>query len=114
MKMIKTIMLATLLSVSVTAAAQSMPPTKTYEAMLMTVRLPNVPFGTLAVRGCSDCDFERYRVTPNTTYKINNKSMRLGEFRAAIRKLGLGAEHNVNVRRDIQTNTITSVFLFTE
>ena len=114
MKMFKTMMIAALLVFSAAEAAESIPPTKTYEVMIRSVRLPSVPYGTLAVRGCYDCDFERYRVTRHTTYKINNKNMRLREFRAAIREMGLGAEHNVNVTRDIQSNTITSVYLFTE
>ena len=114
MKTFKTLTLAALLVFSVGAIANTLPPTKTYEAMMKTVRLPSMPSGTLAVRGCQDCDFERYRVTSNTTYKIDNKSMRLRDFRAKIRDLGLGAEHNINVTRDIQTNTITSVYLFTD
>ena len=48
MKVIKTILLSLLLVASTGAIANSMPPTKTYEAMIKSVRLPKVPDGTLA------------------------------------------------------------------
>ena len=113
MKIIKTLLLSLLLVASTSAIADSMPPTKTYEAMVKSVRLPYRPFGTLAVRGCEDCDYETYRVTRRTRYSIDNKSMRLKDFRAALEKLALDQDHNVNVTRDINSNTITAVFLFT-
>ena len=81
---------------------------------MKSVRLPDRPNGTLAVRECNDCDYEVYRVTRRTRYTIDNKTMRLKDFRAAIRSLELHREHNVNVTRDIQTNTIIAVFLFTQ
>lgn len=114
MKMIKTILLSLLLVASTGAIANSMPPTKTYEAMIKSVRLPKVPNGTLAVRECDDCDYETYRVTPRTRYSVDNKTMRLKDFRATLEKLALDDEHNVNVTRDIQSNTIIAVFLFTQ
>lgn len=113
MKIIKTVLLSLLLVASTSVIADSMPPTKTYEAMIQSVRLPQRPFGTLAVRGCLDCDYETYRVTRRTRYSIDNKTMRLKDFRATLERLALGKEHNVNVTRDINSNTITAVFLFT-
>ena len=114
MKMFRLMTLSALLVCSMAAAADSAPPTKTYEAMIKSVRLPNAPYGTLAVRTCADCDFERFRVTASTTYRIDKKNMRLREFRATIERLGLSGEHNVNVRRDLRSNTIASVYLSTE
>lgn len=113
MKIIKTVLLSLLLVASTSVIANSMPPTKTYEAMIKSVRLPYRPFGTLSVRGCADCDYETYRVTRSTRYSIDSKSMRLRDFRAALERLQLDQEHNVNVTRDINSNTITAVFLFT-
>ncbi len=113
MKIIKTILLSLLLITSTSAVADSMAPTKTYEAMIKSVRLPYRPFGTLSVRGCEDCDYETYRVTRRTRYSIDNKSMRLKDFRATLANLGLDQDHNVNVTRDINSNTITAVYLFT-
>jgi len=116
MKTIKMFILSTLLMMSTATLADSysMPPTKTYEAMIKSVRLPSNPNGTLAVRECRDCDYERYRVTPRTRYRIDNKNMRLADFRAMLEKLGLDRDHNVNVTRDIQSNTITAVYLSTQ
>jgi len=113
MNIIKTVLLSLLLVASTSAIADSMPPTKTYEAMIKSVRMPQRPFGTLAVRGCEDCDYETYRVTRRTRYSIDNTNMRLKDFRAALERLSLDNEHNVNVTRDINSNTIVAVFLFT-
>ncbi len=113
MKIIKTVLLSLLFVASTSAIADSMPPTKTYEAMIKSVRLPYRPYGTLSVRGCEDCDYETYRVTRRTRYSIDNRSMRLKDFRATLERLALGQEHNVNVTRDINSNTITAVYLFT-
>ena len=114
MNIIKTVLLSLLLVTSAGAIANSLPPTKTYEAMMKSVRLPQMPFGTLSVRECDGCDYETYRVTPRTVYRVDNKAMRLKDFRATLERLALDSEHNVNVTRDIQTNTITAVFLFTQ
>lgn len=114
MKTIKTILLSVLLVTCSAAVANSMPPTKTYEAMIKSVRLPELPHGTLSVRECDDCDYQTYRVTPRTRYRIDNRTMQLKDFRATLEKLALDDEHNVNVTRDIQSNMIISVFLFTK
>lgn len=114
MKTIITALLSLLLITSTAVMAQNFPPTRTYEVLVQAVRLPNAPTGTLTVKECDECDYETYRVTERTIYTVDGKNMKLDDFRLVIEKLRLGGDHVVNVRRDIQSNTIAKVFVYTQ
>lgn len=114
MDMIKIVIFPLLLMMSAAAFADNYPPTKTYEGLVREVRLPTAENGTITVRECSRCDYETHRVTARTVYALNGKSMSLEDFREAVNKLRLEGGHAVNVRRDIETDTITKVFIYTQ
>ena len=114
MKSICTALFALLLAMSGAATATEYPPTRTYEAMLQTVRLPETATGTITVKECERCDYETFRVTAQTVYALNGKNMRLDDFRETIESLGLDGKHNINVRRDLTSNTISKVFIYTQ
>ena len=114
MKSIFTALFALLLVMSGTATATDYPPTRTYEAQVQTVRLPDTATGTITVKECARCDYETYRVTARTIYALNGENMRLDDFREAVERLRLDGEHNINVRRDLTSNTISKVFIYTE
>ncbi len=111
MNMIKTITLAGMLIVSSFAYANSVPATKTFEVSIYSVRLPVSPNGTVALRECDDCDYHSIRVTPDTQYRINDKPLRLTDFRNRLLDLRLRGDITVNVRRDEATNTVALVFV---
>lgn len=114
MKITITVLLSLLLVASTAAIAQNYAPTRTYEVLVQSVRLPSDPGGTLTVKECDKCDYETYRVTERTVYSVDGKNMRLADFRQAIERLRLDGDHVVNVRRDIQSNTIDKVFVYTQ
>ncbi|MBT8067511.1 MAG: hypothetical protein KJO09_09735 [Gammaproteobacteria bacterium] len=114
MKTMKTALISLLLVMSASAMAQDYAPTRTYEVLVQSVRLPSGPSGTITVKECDDCDYETYRVTAQTVYAVNGKPMRLSDFRKVIDDLRLGSGHVVNVRRDLQTDTIVKVFIYTQ
>ncbi len=114
MKTMTTALLALLLVTSTAATAQNYAPTRTYEVLVQAVRLPTDSTGTLTVKECEKCDYETYRVTERTVYAVDGKSMRLKDFRDVIDRLRLDGNHVVNVRRDIQSNTIAKVFVYTK
>ena len=114
MDMIKTAIFSLLLMMSTAAFAQNYPPTRTYEVLVGEVRLPSVDNGTITVRECAKCNYETHQVTPRTTYALNGKNMSLEDFRELIETLRREGKHVVNVRRDIQTDTITQVFIYTQ
>ena len=114
MKTMTTALLSILLMTSTAVFAQNYAPTRTYEVLVQSVRLPSDPSGTLTVKECDKCDYETYRVTERTVYAVDGKNMRLEDFRNVIEELRLGGDHVVNVRRDIETNTIAKVFVYTQ
>jgi len=111
MNMIKIVTLAWMLVVAPLAYANSAPVTNTFEVSIYSVRLPVSPNGTVALRECEDCDYHSIRVTPETQYIINDKHLRLNQFRKRILELKLRGDITVNVRRDDATNTVASVFI---
>jgi len=116
MKTMTTAFMSLLLVMSAAAMAQDYAPTRTYEVQVQSVRLPSGPSGTITVKECDDCDYETYRVTERTVYAVEGKPMRLDDFRKVVDDLRLGGGHavNVNVRRDLQTDTIVKVFIYTQ
>lgn len=114
MKLINTALFSLLLVISTAATAENYPPTRTYEALVQSVRMPDSANGTLTVKECAKCDYETYRVTERTVYALNGKSMRLDDFLLVFEKLRLEGDHNINVRRDLTTNTISKVFIYTQ
>lgn len=114
MKTMTTAFISLLLVMSAAAMAQDYAPTRTYEVLVQSVRLPSSPSGTITVKECDDCNYETYRVTARTVYSVDGKPLRLKDFRAIIENLRLGNGHVVNVRRDLQSNTIVKVFVYTQ
>jgi len=114
MKTFSAVLCSFSLLVSTTAMAENYPPTKTYEATVQTVRMPDSSTGTITVKECKKCEYETYRVTERTVYALNGKSMRLDEFLLVIEELRQNGNRNINVRRDLQTNTISKVFVSTQ
>ncbi|MGB5491971.1 MAG: hypothetical protein WBM76_14180 [Woeseiaceae bacterium] len=114
MKSTITALLSLLLVMSTATMAQNYAPTRTYEVLVDAVRLPSSASGTMTVKECDDCDYETYRVTERTVYSVDSKNMRLEDFRRVIEELRLDGNHVVNVRRDIQSNTIAKVFVYTQ
>lgn len=114
MKTFTNALMALLLLASTAAIAQNYPPTRTYEVLVHTVRLPSGPSGTITVKECADCEYETYRVTGRTVYSVDGKNMRLEDFRHVIEELRLDGKHVVNVQRDLQSDTIVKVFIYTQ
>jgi len=115
MKTSTAILFSLLLFVSTAAMGENYPPTRTYEALVSTVRLPDSSNGTITVKECDECDYETYRVTERTVYALNGKSMRLDDFRLVVEELRASdGRTNINVRRDLRTNTISKVFIYTQ
>ena len=114
MNMIKTMTLAGMLLISPFVLADSVPLTTTFEASIQALRLPVSPNGTVTLRECDDCDYQSIRVTPGTQYRINDKHLRLNQFRKRILDLKLRGDITVNVTRDEATNTVVSVYVYVQ
>ena len=114
MNMISKIVLLAVLASTSFAYAQSLPPTKTFEALATSIRLPVSANGTIALRESEHTDYISVRVTPKTRYQIDNKTMRLDEFRKAVRNLLQGGEFTINVVRDETSQTVDTVYVYAD
>ena len=114
MKTTRTALFSLLVAISAAAVADDYRPTKTYEATVQKLRMPTTITGTIAVRESDNEDYETYRVTERTVYVLNGKTMRFEDFQLVIQNLKNEGDESVNVVRDIETNTITKVYLSTE
>lgn len=77
-----------------------------YEVALSDFRAPGTANGTVSFKECDECDSRTIRVTGNTRYAINGKSVRFEEFRKAV-----AAAHNrdkvaVTVLHHLESDTV--------
>lgn len=114
MNTIKMAMLATAIFVTSVAYSDTYVATKTFEALVTTVRMPLSSSGTITLRECRKCEVQSIRVTPNTQYRINGERMLLEPFRHAVQGLQSSGEHIINVRRDEASQTVASIFVYTD
>lgn len=114
MTMIKTLAIALILGCSISAGAQSLPMTKTFEVSIFSVRMPVSESGTISIRECEDCDYHSLRVTPDTQYLINDKALKLDKFRQALAEMRQRGDTTVNVKRDDTSNTVVNVRVYGE
>jgi biopolymer transport protein ExbD len=112
--MIKTLIISVVLVFSMTAYAQGVPPSKTFEVSIFSVRMPVSENGTISIRECDECDYHSLRVTPDTRYLLNGEAMKLDRFRQALTQMRQHGDTTVNVKRDDTTNTVVNVRVYDE
>lgn len=114
MNIMKTLVISMLLTSGFVIAAESVPMTKTFEVSATSLRLPATPNGTISLRECEDCDYHSIRTTSQTSYGINGKSYSLADFKLMLQTMKLHAEVFVNVKRDDASNTVATVFVYSD
>jgi hypothetical protein len=106
---IKTILVAALLSISFSAAADFTTVAKVHELALSDVRVPATPSSGIVFRTCADCEMQVVRVTPNTLYTLNGKSYPLKEFRSLVFNIRDRANTFVGIKHHLETDVVLSV-----
>lgn len=114
MKTIKTFAIAAALIFSIAAYAEGLPPSKTFEVSIFSVRMPVSESGTISIQECEDCDYHSIRVTPQTQYLINDHALTLERFRQSLTEMRQRGDTTVNVKRDDTSNTVVTVRVYGE
>jgi len=109
---LKLFITATLLGLSLQAAADFTTIEQAYEVALSEVRLPQSESGTLAFRKCDTCDFVTKRVTPETRYELNGHAMPLDKFRVAMSRVQDRDAQPVTVLHHLEMDRVTSVSVY--
>jgi biopolymer transport protein ExbD len=109
MKYSTKLMLGLFFFLSAPALAEIVTIARAHEVALSDFRAPASMNGIVAFKSCGDCDLLTVRVTPSTRYVLNNKSVRLVEFRTAISKVTSREDETVIVKHHLESDTVTAI-----
>lgn len=79
------------------------------EVSLASVRLPQSTSGTLAFKACDECDYQTVRVSPDCSWRVNDRPMSLERFRLAVAELSDRDNEYVTVIHHLERDVITEV-----
>ena len=106
---IKTLFAIALICFGFSAAAEDRIISEAYEVSLSNFRAPVTPNGGITFKPCSTCAQMSVRVTPATHYSINGNTVRLEDFRKAVRQASDRDEKDVTVLHHLESDTIKSI-----
>ncbi len=106
---IKTLLVVTLICLGLSAAAEDRIISRAYEIALSDFNAPVTQNGGVTFKECADCEQIRTRVTPATRYAINDKTVRLEDFRKAVGQVRDRDDHLVIVLHHLESDTIKSL-----
>ncbi len=106
---IKSLLAVTLICLGLSAAAEDRIITLAYEITLSDFNAPVTANGGVTFKECAECEQIRSRVTPNTRYAINDKTVRLEDFRKAVGQVRNPDEKLIIVMHHLESDTIKSL-----
>ena len=106
---IKTLVAITLICLGFSATAEDRIISVAYEVALSDFSAPVTAHGGASFKPCGECDRIIVRVTPSTRYSINNKSVRLEDFRKAVRQADERDVKGLVVLHHLESDTIKSI-----
>ncbi len=98
-----------LLAIALPAAAQFRTIQQAYEVELVNLRLPQSENGTLGFKTCEECAFVTKRLSEDTTWILNGKSMSLEKFRRGVARVAERSNRYVTVLHHLEKDRITKV-----
>lgn len=106
---IKTLVMATLLCLGLAMTAQAQVISQAYEVALSDFSAPATANGGVSFKQCGSCDRQIVRVTAGTRYAINNRTVRLEDFRRAVSQASNRDKTWVTVLHHLESDTIESL-----
>jgi hypothetical protein len=102
-------LICALLVVSLPAVAEFTTISRAYEMALSDLRVPATPNSGIIFKKCAECDLVTVRVTPDTQYIVNGRSLPLKEFRKTVFQITRRDTTPVTVLHHLESDTIVSV-----
>ena len=102
---------ASLLCLSLAAAAQLKTISEAYEVSVTDLRLPASEIGTITLRKCPECKFESLQVLETTVYEFNGEQMSLEKFRRSVANLYSSKNIPVQVLHHLESNQVRNVWV---
>jgi len=106
---IRKLLVAVLMSLSISAAAEFVTVELSYELALSDMTTPVTSSGSLVFRECGDCDSRSIRMTPNTQFIVNGRTVKLKEFRTQVFQVSDRQHVPVTVKHHLESDTVVSV-----
>ena len=101
--------IALLLSLSLPAAAEFVTLEPAYEVALSDMSVPVTSTGSLVFKECADCDAKAIRMTRNTRFIVNGRTVELKEFRKQVFQAQDRSRVPVTVKHNLESNTVLYV-----
>lgn len=108
---LKVLIAAALLSLTLPAAADFQTVSRAYEVKLSNVTVPTSQNGRVLFKQCDDCDIESARLTPNTDFVVNGRSVRFEKFRIVAKESNNADTVPVTVLHHLETGNVVRVSL---
>jgi hypothetical protein len=106
---VRKIFLIALLTLSLPVTAEFVIVSEAYEIALSDFRVPATPSSGAQFKQCEECDYQTVRVTPNTQYVVNGKTVTLKEFRKRVFDIRDRAAATIIVLHHLELDVIESV-----
>ncbi len=105
----KIVITAFMLMLAIPAAADFVTSARAYELVLSDLTVPPSQNSKLMFKECDDCDTRSIRLTPQTQFKIDGRSVRFDRFREVIRGVRKPDETLVIVLHHLESDTVKSI-----
>ena len=106
---IRKFLIALLMILSLSAAAEFVTVELAYEVALSNMTTPVTNTGSLVFRECEDCDVMTIRMTRNTLFIVNGRAVELKEFRKQVFQVSDRSHVPVTVKHHLESDTVVSV-----
>jgi hypothetical protein len=106
---IRKLLVTLLMTFSLSAAADFVTVEEAYEVALSDMTTPVTSTGSLVFKECEDCDSRMIRMTRNTRFVVNGRTVDLKEFRKQVFQIRDRSHVPVTIMHHLESDTITSV-----
>lgn len=100
---------ALILALALPAAAGFRTIQQAYEVELVNLRLPQSESGTLGFKTCPGCDYVTKRISADTRFVLNGRSMSLQKFRRGLARVKERNNRYVTVVHHLEKDRITQI-----
>jgi len=104
-------MMAAMLLIALPAAADFQTVSRAYEVALSDLTVPTSQNGRILFKQCSECDTQSVRLTPNTQFVVNGRSVRFDKFRSIANQTSEAESVPVTVLHHLESGTVVRLSL---
>jgi hypothetical protein len=105
----KVLIAAIILGLALPVAAQFRTVSKAHEVRLSELRLPQNDGGTVGYKPCDTCPYETKRVSSDTQWVVDGKSMSLDKFKRSLMSITDRRNTAVTVLQHLESDRVTRV-----